>query len=114
MKRKLIPVAGALIAGLVGVAEACWYEYSIVCEKQDALIGYIIYGNCINREVHAATDWIGWATYYGTDGSPLQNNPTYCHGPAYFYDCTGQRVNIDDMTDGNPGVYRVQDGVPCS
>ncbi len=114
MKRKLIPIAGALIAGLVGVAEACYYEYSTICERQDTVVGYVYQCDRF-LEIKAATDWIGWVQYYGTDGSPLENTLSYCHGPGYYYDCrSGQRVDIPDMTDGSPGFYRVQDGVPCS
>lgn len=109
--RKLVPISGALVAGLIGVAEACYNETSYVCAPVGTQEGNICLGNpplCCPA-YFAATDWIDWnVTYeYGT-GNPLNLSvPVYCHGPAYYDDCDGIRRTIADVADPYiPYVYR--------
>ena len=119
MNKKLIPVAGAVIAGLIGVAEACYYETSYVCASGGETVAYYNptrSGHCGAQPVRAATDWIGWLDWYTSGGEVLDyDHPQYCSGPAYFYDCTtSENVYIDNVSDFTTGpTYRVAYGASC-
>lgn len=117
MNAKLIPVAGALVVGLIGVAEACYYETSYVCKSEGTQIGYYAPSSgCSGVPVYTATDWMDWEDFYTSGGEVLDyDNPSYCEGPAYFTDCkSSQRVNLDTVTDSTTDAsYRVAYGAGC-
>ena len=110
MNAKLIPIAGALVAGLVGVADACYYESSYVCKEHDTYLFTIQLGCWPN--VYALGDWIGWSTSYGPGGNPVDSTPLYCTGTGYYTRCDNHQTDyIYGLVDGDP-FYRVTND-PC-
>jgi hypothetical protein len=114
-----MPVAGLLVAGLIGAAEACYYETSYVCVSANTQVAWYdpsLTGHCGGRPVYASTDWIGWLDWYTAGGEVLDyDHPQYCAGPAYFTDCkSSQTVNLDNVTDAvTDPTYRVAYGAGC-
>lgn len=120
MKRQLKPIAGALIAGLVGFAQAqCYYETSYVCQNPDPVnpVAYVNYGpgngwaNWV--PAYATTTWYLWNNNSTSSGYNLKLQKTACAGPATYQDpYTLQPYNL---TTGN-GLYqdyRVNYSSPC-
>jgi hypothetical protein len=92
MRKQLKPIAGALIAGLIGVAHAtCWFETSYVCATPDTDAGlYCACGGC--DTMHPTSNWYGWDL---NEAEPPHSDLyqsyhlEYCHGTAvYFNYCT--------------------------
>lgn len=95
MNRKLRPIAGALIVGLIGVANAaCYYETSYVCQTADpnAWLQYSYDPSCDGgaggwNYVYPSSDWYGWNLHVTSSGGHKGLMPWSCSGPAKLHNC---------------------------
>src|SRR2546426_10383066 len=113
MKRKLKPIVGALVVGLIGVAQAtCYYETSFVCLTANTLVGSISSGNCF-AWIYSYTDWYGWNLNTAQSGYDKQTTPITCEGKAYYDWCDGHRYFIHSNDGSGVQYYRVNYNSPC-
>ncbi len=110
MKSQLIPIAGALIAGLIGAAGvACYTATTGVCATAyDTVVGYTNVVGCpYELAITPSVDWLGVTeTQTPTNNVAVDvNNVITCHGPAaYFDNCNGQWYEISLYTNQESGA----------
>jgi hypothetical protein len=106
--KKLIPVTGALITGLVGIASAtCFGFLTHTCHAaDDVLVSSYVSCSGGGHDLYATGYWYGRDAYELTDpadwaalGYSGWTQTTYCHGPASYIDCYGYPHTIDDYQD---------------
>ena len=116
MTKKLKPITGALIAGLIGVAHAtCWFETSYVCATPDDVVGTLF--QCNNwADLRPTSNWYGWDL---NEAEPphsdlyYETNVEYCHGTAgYFNWCTMSPATTGPIYTPD-WYYKVDYNYPC-
>lgn len=117
MTRQLKPIVGALMAGLIGVAQAtCYYEDSYVCKEQDSQVGWHDSG-CGSLPTYALTNWYAWQQHSTEQTGPdrytsVQSTTYYCSGTIYYENsCTHQTQYATDAT--AQWYYRLDTNTPC-
>ncbi len=115
MNSNLIPITGALIAGLIGAAGAgCYTEMSYVCATANiTLVEYFELPCGDWASMYPTIDWGGiMETKTDVNGVLVNvNQLNYCSGPAYYDDkCTMERKYVNATYYGAPTWYTVLGG----
>ena len=115
MRKKLKPITGALIAGLIGFAHAtCWFETSYVCATTDQWVGQIY--QCGWADMYPTSNWYGW-NLNEAEPPPTTTysayNVEYCHGTAHYFNwCTMSDQTISPVYTSD-WYYKVDYNYPC-
>lgn len=122
MNRKFKPITGALIAGLIGVANAtCYVETSYVCHNADPnyWLQYQWEQDCNGgvgdySYVYPSSDWYGWNLHETASGGNTGTLPWTCSGPAKLHNCfDGKDYDVGTWSNSGWGSgQRVNYGSP--
>jgi len=110
MNRKLIPITGALCAGILAVeGAACYSVVSDDCATANQIVGDITPTGCRTPvDVFAASNWGGTndiESALGEFAVDVHGVPYICTGPAYYTDCDGVEQHISNFQcDGDEGM----------
>jgi len=111
MTKKLRPVLGLAVAGLVGTAYAtCYYQITNVCVTGGTQVGW--FPDCFHP-IYAQADWTAqdWATTGNGSNGHIGTKSAICHGAASYTDCQGFNHTYPDYTPdpGWPSDYTAVD-----
>src|SRR5437762_1129595 len=102
-KKAFVPVAGLMVAGLVGAAYATCYSYTtFTCALTGKSVGTIPLGCDPFRQVVASSNWAysdnALALPPGQSGwsASQVHFLTACSGPAAYLDCASNRQTISN------------------
>ena len=100
MTKKLKPVVGLAVAGLIGTTYAtCYWSVTHLCVSGGTQVG--AFGSCFHP-IYAQGDWFvyDWASTIGsgTGHQSLKSPQPRCSGQASYTDCQGFNHTIQSYT----------------